>query len=461
MPASVDPALDSVRDPALARYGAVAGENRPERLLRRACLAIPLLMVVIGAAIAALQRYLARADVPMPNNLGNLHGIGHLALSDSWGPMLAVRDWLARHPGGDAYEYFFFGLGTKFQYPLSSLIPIHWLPLDGAAAFHVLNLFSLAAWIAVAVGMVLLDLRLARLLRLPLASGDMLSRLWLAAAATIATFCFFPLIRAVYIGQIQTFLDALFVFACYFLASGRSASAGLLIGLSALVKPQMVLFLLWGALRRDRPFVVAMAACVAVGYAVSAWLYGWAWPFAYLHVLEYIGQHGEGLYENHSVNGLVNHMLGNGPNLVWDGQHFAPYNATVHRLTLLSTVALVVGGLWGARTAMTRLSATASLMVAGLCFTAASPVAWDHHYGVMLPLFGLLFLSLLANPRSGAERWSLLCGTFVMAANALSPVNLLAGTPLSFLQSYVFFAALGVLALVFLCRRDLGWASRA
>ncbi|MBB2155385.1 DUF2029 domain-containing protein [Gluconacetobacter diazotrophicus] len=467
MSVSGDSLLDSVADPALAYTEAISVGGRSEQLLRRACLAIPLLMAVISAVIMLVHRHLVHTGVPLPhddvcfaNNINFLWHLHELTRSDSWGPMLVVRDWLAAHPGGDAYDHFFFALGIKFQYPLSSLLAIRWLPFDGDTAIQVLDSLDIAAWITVAVGMVLLNRELARLVRLPAAPDGGSSRFWLAAATVIATFCFFPLIRAVYLGQIQIFLDAIFVFACYALVRGRSAPAGLLIGLSALVKPQMALFLIWGALRRDRPFVGAMAACLAVGYALSASLYGWAWPLAYLRVLAFIDRRGESLYANQSVNGLLNHMLGNGPDLVWDRWRFAPYDPPVHYLTLLSMVMLVVAGLWGARTATTRLSAVASLMVAALCFTASSPVAWEHHYGILLPLFSLLFLSLLADPRPAFGRWSLLCVTFALSANTLSPVNVLAATPFAFLQSYIFFAALGALALVFLCRRDLGWAAR-
>jgi hypothetical protein len=45
-------------------------------------------------------------------------------------------------------------------------------------------------------------------------------------------------------------------------------------------------------------------------------------------------------------------------------------------------------------------------------------------------------------------RGGLLAGLFVVAANSWAAVDLLAGTPLNLLQSYLLFAALGLLAFM-------------
>lgn len=465
MPISVDPA---VPNRAPLPDDDPGGPGDPVvTMLRRVCVFIPSVMVAISACILAL-RHLHPAGLAwaldnsyFSNNISILRDIRHLAGDDSWTPMLAVRDWLQRHPGGDAYDYFFFDMGTKFQYPLSSLLAIQWLPLQGRDAVHALNLLSLAAWFSIFPGMVLLNLRLARMFAVRTAApGPSARTVWIGAASLLTTLCFYPLIRGVYLGQIQVLLDALFVFACYFYASRRSGLAGVLLGLSALVKPQMALFLLWGLLRRDRAFVTGLAACAGAGYVASGLLYGWSWPQSYLRVLSFIGRHGESFYANQSMNGLVNRLLGNGTNLIWEYHRFAPYDGVTYALTLLSTGLLLAGGLWSTRAAVTPRAATASLMVAGLCFTAASPVAWEHHYGILLPIFSLLFFSLLEIPDASdrRRRWLLLGATFVTVANVLSPLNLLATTRFNILQSYEFFAVLGVLLLVFLSRRDLGWS---
>ena len=81
----------------------------------------------------------------------------------------------------------------------------------------------------------------------------------------------------------------------------------------------------------------------------------------------------------------------------------------------------------------------------------ASPVAWVHHYGVLLPAFAFCLVSLLASePGSGTSlrgAWLALAATFFLAANSLAMVNWLAGTPFNVVQSYLLFTAFGVLSL--------------
>ncbi|MBL7235996.1 MAG: DUF2029 domain-containing protein [Komagataeibacter hansenii] len=440
------------------------------RRLRVASLFIFLSMLIIGSFITVLHWYMTRdgGNIPMEspyfvNNLVTLHAMERLDGTDSWSPMLSVRNWLQLNPDADAYEHFFFGLRTKFQYPLTSLLTVQWLPFAGFTAIRFLNVMATLAWLFMAGGMMLLDLQLARLLGLSDQSDQRGFRLWICVTAVTATVCFYPLMRAVYLGQIQIFLDVLFVFSCYFFVRGQSGWAGALIGLSALVKPQMALFLLWGAVRRDRAFVAGVGACCIAGYVFSGLLYGWNWPVSYLRVLGYIGQHGESFYANQSFNGLLNRMIGNGPNLLWDGGHFAPYNEFIRWITLFFTLAFIIGALWIARMAASHLAATTSLMVSALCFTAASPVAWEHHYGIILPLFSLAFLAVLGNRYEPVRQkllWTLLGTTFVLIANSWAPVNFLADTALNFLQSYLFIGVLGVLVLVFMLRHELGWSDR-
>jgi hypothetical protein len=83
-----------------------------------------------------------------------------------------------------------------------------------------------------------------------------------------------------------------------------------------------------------------------------------------------------------------------------------------------------------------------------LSLTVASPVAWDHHYGVLLPIFALL---LSANGRllTAGEAWVLLIA-FLLAAQPLSFTRYSAHTPLNVVQSTLFGAA--VLTLLLLAR---------
>ena len=165
-----------------------------------------------------------------------------------------------------------------------------------APAIRVLNLVNAVFFVATIVGMILLTLGLADQARLAALPPDRRNRTMLAAVAAVATLCFYPLLKAAALGQIQLVLDALFVFACHGYLRGKSAVSGVLIGLSTLIKPQMGLFLIWGLLRRDRPFIVGWVVSIALGLIASDLLYGPGWPVGYLKVLSFIGRHGESFF---------------------------------------------------------------------------------------------------------------------------------------------------------------------
>ena len=58
-----------------------------------------------------------------------------------------------------------------------------------------------------------------------------------------AAFMFYPIVRAYFLGQIQIWIDVLFTAACLSWITGRPLLAGVLIGFTATIKPQLGLFL--------------------------------------------------------------------------------------------------------------------------------------------------------------------------------------------------------------------------
>lgn len=359
-----------------------------------------------------------------------------MAGADSWDPMLAGLRWLRAHPGTDVYAAVVFGQGIKFQYPATSLLPLLALP-DGPAAIRVLNAVNLAATAACALGMAWFTLALVRA-RLPGLAEQPGVRRRLAAVAAIGTLAFFPVLRAAGLGQVQAMLNALFVFACLAHLRGRTVLAGVLLGLSVLVKPQLALVFGWAALRREWRLLAGGVPVAAAGLLAAVLLFGDAWVGGYLRLLAHVGLHGESYFANQSVNGLMHRLLDGGGNLEWDAVHYAPYDPLVQLATLQAGAVFTVLGLAARR-------GTAGLVAAGICATMASPVAWEHHYGVLLPGFALLLAAVLDRP---GRAWWGLAAAYLVAANVLSPLNWLAGTPLNPLQSYLFFAAVGVLALL-------------
>ncbi|GLR78566.1 UbiA family prenyltransferase (plasmid) [Azospirillum oryzae] len=367
---------------------------------------------------------------------------------DSWDPMIAALNWLHERPGENVYEGVFFQQHIKFQYPVTSL-----LPLEAMKALGVLNLVAfervnLLFVLATAAGMAILVLEMAARLRVPGARDDRMTQVLLGGFGFVATLCFYPVLKAFSLGQVQVWLNAAFVFACIALLRDRRALCGALLGASTLMKPQMSLFLVWAVLRADWRMAAGWAAVVVPGVALATLFYGFAPMVDYLDVLLFIGRHGESYHVNQTVNGLVNRLLHNGNNLDWSAEAFAPYHPAVHIATQISGLAFVgLGLLWRRRDR--GAEQILPFVVAGICFTVGSPVAWVHHYGILLPAFALAFLLLLEpGLRRPAGAAALLAAAYFLAGNLLFwPVNALADTPLNVLQSYLFFATLMLLGL--------------
>lgn len=440
---SMQPAITSVS----------TGLHRAGRFQRVVVLALLFVVLTTGLLGLALHRGGHASNLTDIQNLVVLEN-PDLVPVDSWDPMIAALNRLHERPGENVYEGVFFQQRIKFQYPVTSL-----LPLEAMQAFGILNLaafqrINLLFVLATAAGMAILMLEMAAWLRLPGVRDDRqdhrLTQLLLGGFGFAATLCFYPVLKAFSLGQVQVWLNAAFVFACIALMRDRRALCGALLGASTLMKPQMSLFLAWAVLRGDWRMAAGWAAVVVPGVAVATLLYGFAPMIDYLDVLLFIGRHGESYHVNQTVNGLVNRLLHNGNNLDWSAEAFAPYHPAVHIATQLSGIAFFAFGLlWRRRDRGT--DRIVAFIVAGICFTIGSPVAWIHHYGILLPAFALAFLILLEpGVRRPAGAFALLATAYFLAGNLLFwPVNALAATPLNILQSYLFFATLMLLGLVY------------
>lgn len=368
-----------------------------------------------------------------------------LAGTDSWWPMLAALRWLAENPGGAVYSAVVFGQGIKFQYPVTALLPMELLPERHGAAVLVLNLLNLGLVAATAAGMAALGLELARAAGLAgKGEEEARARRLLAVLCAAGTLAFYPLLRAAALGQVQVALDAAFVFACLAYLRGRGGVAGVLLGASALVKPHFAVLLLVALLRGDRAVALAGLGTGALGLALAVAVHGLAWVPDYLALLGHIGAHGEMFFANQSVNGLLTRLLLEGDSLAWDAHGYAPAHPLVRALTLANAVLFL-----GLALAVRPRGAGAAgrlvpYLAAAVCATVASPVAWEHHYGVLLPCFAFVLVRAL----SGAAPWAWLALAHALVGNAWSPLNWLAGTWLGVLQSYTLFGALLLLWLL-------------
>jgi alpha-1,2-mannosyltransferase len=366
---------------------------------------------------------------------------------DSWRQIANALDYLASPHSRTLYAEVFFARKNKFQYPPTSLLLLE--PLRGLPYPKMVQAANLVSWLAIVVSAFFLALILGKGLPRPpneeaFPSSDKTIRLVLGFGFSLT---FYPLLKSFEVGQIQTWLYFFFVLSLWAWLSGKKFLSGVFIGLICLIKPQLGLFALWGLLRGERRFTAGVAGAAGIVGAISLIQFGWANHLDYLRALAYMAKHGESYCANQSVNGLLNRLLFNGTNLHGNPHAFAPFNSWVYILTLASTFGLIGAALFwkGGRN---RRAGNVDFLVAAVSFTVASPIAWEHHYGVLLPIFAAALPLVMAD---GGRRWRIgtLAGAFLLTSNIYPPVNLLANTRLNFLQSHLFFGALALLVLLY------------
>ena len=134
----------------------------------------------------------------------------------------------------------------------------------------------------------------------------------------------------------------------------------------------------------------------------------------YLAVLKSIGSHGEVFWPNQSVNGFVSRLLENGHPFKWEPNAFAPYHPVVHGATQVTAAILLLAALWPPRNTDPRVDLAHVVLAA----TMASPVAWEHHYGVALPVFAVCVGGLIGHRPLGQATGLLGAASFLLMASA-------------------------------------------
>lgn len=416
---------------------------------------VRLLALITGCCVAMFVVNMAHVWTLEPTILNLLRKCFQgLSLDDSWMPMREAYLFAKEHPSGLIYQQVFFEQKIKFQYPPSSLLIFRWgdslgFPLSDAFLNQVVWFFALAQCGVLGVFACACiqktDVRL-----------NMLDRTVIFLTGFSLSLLFYPFVKGVLLGQVQVWLNALFCSACCCWFLGKRAAAGVLVGLVCVFKPQFGIFLIWGLLRREWSFTLGWLAVVVPAELAALWTFGWANHIDYLSALRFMSAHGESYHPNQSVNGLVHRWLGNGNNVEWfDG--FPPRHAWVHALTLLSSLVFLACAMMGRRWRV-RPGSMADFLFAGTVFTMASPIAWEHHYGMLPAAFVFLACALLtARGRTGLWPWLLLVLAHLLSASFLPEFHAWADTPFNFVQSYLFMAGLLVLWLLHKARtRGLG-----
>jgi hypothetical protein len=367
--------------------------------------------------------------------------------TDSWEPM--GRGLKVFRSGDDPtiYQKVFFDQKHKFQYPPTSLLIMdvlnRLLPQSGAVQI----LLNWISWFSV-LGTILFSVLIFRDGLRKFVPEEYERYKWVFDILVIIFgLTFFPLLRGFFLGQIQTWLNFLFSMSLWFWMHKQEGKSGVCLGLISVIKPQMGLFVVWGFLRKHIKFCISLCGVAFTALLISIWRYGLPAHLKYLEVLSYIGKRGETYYPNQSINGLLNRLLFNGNNLDWEAFKFAPQNDIVQMATLISSI-LFIGWISFFLRKIQETDNGLGFATAGLVFTLASPVAWEHHYAILLPIFALLFPRLwaLRDKWRGGIFW--LCLSYVLVSNFFSIVQATAATYWNFLQSYMFFGGLILLGVL-------------
>jgi hypothetical protein len=387
------------------------------------------LFVALGVLLGA--RSLATIAADWTHILADAH--------DSWAAMTRALETVHGPASDDLYQALFFQAGVKFQYSPTSLLTLDALSAVMPLSNIALNILNAGFYLLNAV--LLGAVAFTAFSRADAGSG--LSPRIAAALGFASAFAFFPLLRAFEIGQIQIWLDTGITAACLLFLLDRRFLAGMIVAAIVAIKPQFGLLLLWGLAWRQWSFVAGFLALGLPLAGASIALYGLHNHLAYLDVLSFISRHGESFYGNHSVNGILHRLLQNGPILTFDSNAFAPYHPVVYVGTVIAGFTLPLLPLAIGLLSRGQRAGALDFGMACICFTMAAPVAWEHHYGILLPFFIVALAGILIDAPQ-AERPALLAGwslAWFLVASRIPFLAVTAGTVLNIVFAHIFFGA--------------------
>jgi len=419
----------------------------------------------IGAGLAAFALAGALVDAGLALAPGRPQAVTALdygaalvrgvAEADSWRPMRAALSHLEADAPTPVYRALFREQGIKFQYPPTSLLPFAALRAafgERALSDPALNALAQAAAFATVALALWLLFRTSAEAPATRPAGRLDAALRAAAAVALAL-CFYPFTRGFALGQLQTLVDLLFAALVLAFAAGRPALAGALAGLACALKPTLGLLGLWALVRGQARFAVALAAALAAIGAAATWRWGVGQELDYAALLAHVGARGESFQPNQSPNGLAHRWLRNGDPLVWSASELAPYHPLVHAFTLAAALGLAVLALaWRRRDAQG--AELEDLLIAALAATLAAPIAWEHHYGIALPIFAVALPRTLATPGLGRGALALLALAYLLLAHDVEALDAFAAAgAASPLASYTLAGGAALLAQLLWLRR--------
>jgi hypothetical protein len=398
-----------------------------------------LIYIVVSLFLANIVQWAVCRGLHLGNPgsmLPDLKAFFHLRQwTDSWLPMMKSLDYFRDHPTLPIYDA---KLYDTLIYSLASELPLVLLRKLGMSDATLLRTLAVGSFLAV-WGVAFVSLCMGQWL---LAQRGARLHWQSVVAVVLAMLGCYPLLKGYSLGNAQTFLSFGFAVMLWQWTKGNERSAGVIAAMLTAVKPQFVLLLVWMLVRRRWNAAVAFLVCGALLLAVSVGVFGWHNNLDYIGVLASLSHKAQSHYANQSFFGTINRMIFNGENIGYTPYVYTPYIPWVYRATVVSSLVLVAAVLlypWRA------LRATgADLGAMGIISVAASPMAWEHHYGVV---FIVAAWAWFAHACWWQKRpWILAIAVF-LCFNFLPAFNYLAQRPgWNVLQSYLYFGALLLVA---------------
>ncbi|MES2223119.1 MAG: glycosyltransferase family 87 protein [Acidobacteriota bacterium] len=401
--------------------------------MRRLTLFLALVLVFEGLLIAVLPRFHSGSVLRIAKDALLLR----VGKDSSYYMAQGELAW-RQHPNA-LYETVFFQRGIRFIYPPTSLLLYRaW---QAAARFHIPPPVAMNAMLLLALlgSMAVAGEFLLRLLpEQTLHDSTAADRRKLRVLVALLVFLFLPIIDAYNLGQVQTLLNFMLMAAALCWLRGSRVPAAILLGLTCWLKPQMILFVVWGLVRRQWRFTTSLVITFFAGGLLSVAFFGWHNSMEYIRVLRYLGQRGDSMFWNQSLNGLLHRLMHVG-SPVTSFYGYPPFNRTIYVATLVFSISLIVLAL--VVPVLRRATATtADFLIYAMACIMASPIVWQHHYGVFFMVF------LLWVPQALQERRVLLAllPMYLLITDTWAPLTPLMFTPWSAPISHVFFGGLAL-----------------
>ncbi|MEK6397301.1 MAG: glycosyltransferase family 87 protein [Terriglobus sp.] len=304
--------------------------------------------------------------------------------TDSWLPMMRSVDYFLQHP---TLPIYYAPLYDTLIYSLASILPLWLLKKLGMGDVVMLRFLAVTSWLAL-VGIAGVAFAMAH--RYLKARGVKPNWRTVVAVLLAVLFCY-PLLKGYSLGNAQTYLSFEFALLLLLWSEGKETAGGVVSALLTFVKPQYGLLLIWMAVRKRWNAAIAFVATSVVLLLLSVLVFGWHNNLDYIHVLAGLSKKAQSHYGNQSMFGTLNRAIGNGENIGYTPFVYTPYIRWVY-LTTVSTALVLMGAVllfpWGKLKA-----STADLAAMGVISVAASPMAWEHHYGIVVGVFAWVWFA--------------------------------------------------------------------